>query len=104
MMNNRMNERIRELAEQAERYTNDTVDERVYNRDFTFGDIDEVYNTKFAELIVRECLSICDKEKSGYNKCRKDTLDFDEKNIYAEGEIAANTIKFKIKKHFGMYE
>ena len=52
-----MNEKIRELALLAERYTNDTVDERVHNRDFTFGDIDEVYNTKFAELIVKECVT-----------------------------------------------
>ena len=52
-----MNERIRELAKQAKQYTHDTVAhlERVHNRDFTFDEIDEVYDTKFAELIVREC-------------------------------------------------
>ena len=51
-----MNERIRELAKQAEQYVNNAMDERANNKDFTFGDIDEMYNKKFAELIVRECI------------------------------------------------
>lgn len=53
-----MNKRIRELAEQAKQFANETVDEKVYNRDFTFGNIDDVYNTKFAELIVQECMKV----------------------------------------------
>lgn len=51
-----MNERIKELAEQAEQYVNNAMDERANNKDFTFGDIDEMYNTKFAELIIKDCI------------------------------------------------
>ena len=53
-----MNERIKQLAEQAEQYVNNAMDERAKNKDFTFGDIDEMYNKKFAELIVFECIKI----------------------------------------------
>ena len=57
-----MNERIKELAEQAEQYVNNAMDERANNKDFTFGDIDEMYNTKFAELIIKECIEINKRE------------------------------------------
>lgn len=59
---------------------------------------------RFAERIVRECLSICDKETAEYVKFRQGTSDFDEKNIYAEGEVAAMGIKYKIKHLFGVEE
>ena len=46
-----MNERIRELAEQAG-----------YKPLGTFADeLMEIYNKKFAELIVRECADICEE-------------------------------------------
>ena len=49
-----MNERIRELAEQAADYANTYSDA---GADVWF----EIYNKKFAELIVRECAEIADK-------------------------------------------
>ena len=58
------NDRIKELAEQAEQYVNNAMDERANNKDFTFGDIDEMYNTKFAELIVAEILKTCEEHPS----------------------------------------
>jgi hypothetical protein len=43
-----MNERIKQLAEQAEKYTDDNFKgEPVWS---------EVYDQKFAELIVQECI------------------------------------------------
>ena len=59
---------------------------------------------KFAELIVRECMSFCDETRSAYLKHRKASDDFTDKNIYAEGEAASDTIKYKMKKHFGVEE
>ena len=55
-----MNERIKELAAAARHYTNDTVLhlERVHNRDYSFEEINEILDTKFAELIVQECASV----------------------------------------------
>jgi vacuolar-type H+-ATPase subunit H len=54
-----------------------------------------------AESIVQECMDICDQVKADYLRHRKSTPDFEEKNIYAEGEAAADTIKLKIKRLFG---
>jgi hypothetical protein len=53
-----MNERIRELAEQAEKYADDN-----FRGEPTYS---EAYDSKFAELIVRECLSIADR-RGAYN-------------------------------------
>ena len=84
-----MNERIRELAKQAKQYTHDTVAhlERVHNRDFTFDEIDEVYDKKFALLIVQECLNQC------YYRGMNDEL-------YA-GQLKAAAY---IEQHFGVEE
>jgi hypothetical protein len=48
-----MNERIRELAEQAEMYADSIVTSR--------GDFYEAYTKKFAELIVEECRAVVTK-------------------------------------------
>lgn len=70
-----MNERIRELGLVATQFTNDTVLqlERVHNRDYDFDEIDDIYNQKFAELIVKECYEHCrgqilDKEVADTNE------------------------------------
>ena len=78
-----MNERIRELAEQAG-----------YKPLGTFADeLMEIYNKKFAELIVRECMSTLETkidEGDGYGPY--------ENGAY-HGLIRARNI---IKKHFGV--
>ena len=53
-----MNERIRELAEQAERLAKDELAhlERVHNRLYSFTEGREIYNQKFAELIVEDIM------------------------------------------------
>lgn len=48
-----MNKRIRELAEQAERY----ADENFKGE----PNWSEAYESKFAELIIRECLRVADR-------------------------------------------
>ena len=54
-----MNERIKELAEQAERLAEDELAhlERVHNRLYSFTEGKEIYNEKFAELIVLETIN-----------------------------------------------
>ena len=70
-----MNERIRELAEQAGYKPLSPP---------TFADeLNEIFMQKFAELIVKECLGIC-KEK-------------EQANLYGVREVE-NTIK----EHFGV--
>jgi hypothetical protein len=83
-----MNERIQALAEQA---TTEEAD------GFKYFD-----REKFAELIVKECMTMSDELKAQYLTSRKSTMDFDEKNIYAEGEAACDVLKYKMKKHFGV--
>jgi hypothetical protein len=48
-----MNERIKELAERAEKYADDNFKGEHF---WT-----EAYESKFAELIVRECLDACSR-------------------------------------------
>lgn len=45
-----MNERIRQLAEQAEKYADDNFKGEIF---WT-----EAYESKFAELIVKECIGV----------------------------------------------
>ena len=89
-----MNERIRELAEQT--------GWRYDNGEWQFADDSDI--EKFAELIVRLCMTMSDELKAQYLTSRKSTMDFDEKSIYAEGEAACDVLKYKMKKHFGVEE
>ena len=72
-----MNGRIRELAEQADKWSQTMT----WSSDPKYGDmpVSDLFNEKFAELIVQECLSYA---KDG-------DLDF---------------MKFMIKKNFGVEE
>jgi hypothetical protein len=92
-----MNERIRELAHQA----------RQIGEYGNYGQIQlspAQFEQKFAELIVEECMTMCDTVSADYLKHRKAAFDFQDKNIYAEGEAACDIIKYKMKKHFGVEE
>jgi hypothetical protein len=54
-----MNERIKELALQAENYAAEQNDK--------FGvSYKKTYNEKFAQLIVEECMRMCDVAQVGY--------------------------------------
>ena len=64
-----MNERIQELAEQA-RYDSKNEKhylERVHNREITLDEYQEIYDKKFAELIVWESIEVV-KDSQGYNQ------------------------------------
>ena len=88
-----MNAHIDELAKQA------TTIEHGVDNGFDRVTFDK---EKFAKLIVRECISMCDTVSADYLKARKEAFDFQDKNIYAEGEAACDIIKYKMKKHFGV--
>ena len=65
-----MNERIRELAQQAFQPINDISTEGVADR-YTFEQTwFQMYNQKFTELIVRECIRLCDQvDVVGADEC-----------------------------------
>ena len=77
-----MNERIKELALQA---MTATTNKFSADREWSADEWRDFYDTKFAELIVRECITICN-----------DTNDAS----YLNGVIAGR----KIKQHFGVEE
>ena len=81
-----MNDRIQELAEQAE------------TKEIGYYFFDK---EKFAKLIIEECIDICNEEKADYTKHKKWAYG-EEKDIYNEGEAACDTIKRIIKKRFGV--
>ena len=78
-----MNERIKELAEEAEQYANEQNDK--YGARFKTE-----YDKKFAELIVRECANHCD-------------LLLDHK-ISSEWSRGTHDCSKAIKQHFGVEE
>lgn len=55
---------------------------------------------KLAKLIILDCIDCCDEEKEEYREFRKSAWSFEDKNIYAEGEAACDTIKYKMKRWF----
>jgi hypothetical protein len=74
-----MNERIKELAEQAENYAEDN-----FRGEPTWS---EAFDSKFAELIVRECM-----EQVWYT--REDVIN----------DNVSQVIKDRIKQHLGVEE
>jgi len=92
-MNKRMREPFHTLMWKASIGYNDS-----------WSQIDPEVLEKFAELIVEECMTMCDTVSADYLKHRKGAFDFQDKNIYAEGEAACDIIKYKMKKHFGVEE
>ena len=84
-----MNERIRELALQAEKLKRDEVSylERLHNRYYTGDMEEEIFREKFAELIVRECMTKVSEELD-------DSYSEDGKEILNE----------RVLEHFGVEE
>lgn len=83
-----MNERIKELIEECtDRHFSECV-----------GGFETFDKEKFAELIIAECITLCDEEKAEYIKYQKNAWDREEKEIYAEGASACDTLKYKMKR------
>jgi hypothetical protein len=75
-----LNERIRQLAEQAKKYALDAMI-KITDREQALKVYSESYDTEFAELIVKECVGIAD-----------------------EYDGVGSTIVSRIKQHFGVEE
>jgi len=87
-----MNERIKELAEQAEKWICTTNFEGMPEDNMTY---DELYNKKFAELIVRECarpLILLGREMDKDAEFYK----------YHSKEVIATHMYIRLEKHFGV--
>ena len=89
-----MNERIKQLAEQAY--------EDVIKNTPSFLVTKELYEQKFAELIVKECIGAISEVKESFFKFRLETDDFTEKNKFCAGEDACKQSVRKIETLFGV--
>jgi len=91
-----MNERIRELAEQAWK---EILDETSIDGDIsTMFSSDEVveFETKFAELIVAECMDLALSEQKRY-------ASFTHRNL-SECAVTMSNFRLVMKDHFGVEE
>jgi hypothetical protein len=79
-----MNERIRELADEAETYAD-------YYAMLSETGEKEIFIKKFAELIIAECAQACINEGASYEE-------------KAAGAYQSNLYVNAIKKHFGVEE
>ncbi len=82
-----MNERIRELSEQAEKYADDN-----FRGEPTWS---EAFESKFAELIVRECIDIV-KPTEHHEVWAEDYVGGLEGLELLDNRVA------KLKEHFGV--
>ena len=77
-----MNERIEQMAQQCTEYITGTLD----------GDFEKFDYKKFAELIVRECVDIIQRESEKAIR----------NNTYMGDDVPASVTQWKIKEHFGV--
>lgn len=89
-----MNERIEKLAEQAEKYADDKTVSSLEQAQQVWT---QAYKSKFAELIVRECISIVDEQKECLHEEQKYWHDRD--YGYA---LAVDDASKGIKQFFGV--
>ena len=87
-----MKERIKLLAEQAKKYALDAMI-KITDKEQALKVYSETYDTKFAELIIDECLRMCD--------CADVSLLEHNRPQEASG---ASSVKQFIKEHFGIEE
>ena len=84
-----MNERIKQLADLAREQTEqfNSIRNKITDEEW-----EEIYNEKFAELIVKECLDIVEKQLGGGNG---DGVEWDRAIDFTYEDM---------KKHFGVEE
>jgi hypothetical protein len=84
-----MNEKIRELAEQAEKYANEQA-HRAWHHSSGFNPFKE----KFAELIVRECAELTSRYQMGTTRLPDIIVSYN----------YSDKLEDVLKKHFGVEE
>ena len=87
-----MNERIQQLAEQAKKYALDAMI-KITDKEQALKVYSETYDTKFAELIIDECLRMCDCADVSFLE-----------HHYSREADGASSVKIFIKEHFGVEE
>ncbi len=85
-----MNERIRQLAEQAKKYALDAMI-KITDKEQALKVYSESYDTEFAELIVKECSKVI---RHGGQR----------KGAFGNEDLRPSEIATMIEEHFGVEE
>ena len=101
-----MNERIRELAEQAKKYALDAMI-KITDKEQALKVYSETYNTTFAELIVKECCSKLKEMGEGWHEFAMNPPDGQAHNasgaLFAAYRLKEDAVD-EIRDHFGVEE
>jgi hypothetical protein len=93
-----MNERIEKISEQARQYA-----DSMYPSGLDIAKWGPAYQEKFAELIVKECIELCETAAYAPRPALNPTPVEQYAFIIGEGNMAVNLAK-QIRKHFGVEE
>ena len=88
-----MNERIEQLAVEARQYAFGEVENSQDPTEWSTNYYNEMFEQKFAELIVRECMRMCDVAAIGY-----------ESHGHMKEANGCYSAKEYIEEHFGVEE
>jgi hypothetical protein len=91
-----MNNIIKELAEQAMIFSHENGGWRISTH------VPNDFKEKFAELLMQECMTICNETQAEYTTAQLSVYEFSEKNIHANGASACERVRNKIKRRFGV--
>ena len=96
-----MNEKIKELAEQAEKYANEQA-HRAWHHSSGFNPFKE----KFAELIVKECANLLDPDGEYTEKYKNSHTPGPDglRQVLSHERFHEMMAANKLKKHFGVEE
>jgi len=98
-----MNERIRELADEAKQYCFEQSQKRLAPEDYM--PYSDMYDKKFAELIVRECIGLCDQaveENKRTFYTVNETQEVGPALVAKGSQVQAEKLSQQIKQHFGV--
>ena len=98
-----MNERIRELVRQAVESVDIVTGNESLDDELARMYIPDCFSEKFAELIVRECVGLCETAAYAPRPALNPTPVEQYAFIIGEGNMAVNLAK-QIRKHFGVEE
>lgn len=93
-----MNERIKELERQAEKFVMGIP------ASLDINEYTSVFNEKFAELIVRECMELAMNEKSRYASLYNKESDANKYLTMLQCATSMGNYRLLLKEHFGVKE
>ncbi len=102
-----MNEQIQKLAQVAEQLADDELAhlERVHNRLYSFTEGREIYNQKFAQLIIQECIKQLIKEGNDWEQFSRNPPQGQAHNasgaLFAAYRLKEDAVDM-LKEHFGV--